>query len=76
VVVQALNCGLPCVVSDRVGAADLIEHHRNGSIFPAGDSGALAEEIAWWLRNPPASSFPPLTWDGPAQRLIELSQSI
>jgi len=76
VIVQALNCGLPCVVSDRVGAADLIEHRRNGSIFPAGNSGALAEEIAWWLQNPPASSFLPLTWDGPAQHLIELSQSV
>ena len=32
VVPQALNCGAPCIVSDRVGAQDLLRHHENGSI--------------------------------------------
>lgn len=76
VVPQALNCGLPCIVSDRVGAADLIEQHRNGSIFPVGESAALSQEIDWWLQHPHAFRFSPLTWDAPAQRLIELSAII
>jgi glycosyltransferase involved in cell wall biosynthesis len=48
VVPQALNCGLPCIVSDRVGGKDLIRHRENGSIFPCGDVAALAEEMGWW----------------------------
>jgi glycosyltransferase involved in cell wall biosynthesis len=75
VVVQAMNCGLPCIVSDRVGAGDLIEHRRNGSIFPAGDSEALAREIAWWLENPLNFAAPSLTWEAPAKRLLALSQA-
>ena len=51
VIPQALNCGLPCIVSDRVGGKDLIRHRENGSIFPCGDSNALAEELAWWWKQ-------------------------
>lgn len=48
VVPQALNCGLPCIVSDRVGAKDLIEHRGNGSIFECGNPQALLEELRFW----------------------------
>jgi glycosyltransferase involved in cell wall biosynthesis len=51
VIPQALNCGLPCVVSDRVGGKDLVLHRGNGSIFPCEDSEGLAEELAWWEGN-------------------------
>lgn len=75
VVVQALSCGLPCIVSDRVGAGDLIEHRRNGSIFPAGDEAALAREIAWWSEH--QGAFTPIahTWELCARRLLDLSTS-
>ena len=75
VIVQALNCGLPCIVSDRVGAGDLIEHRRNGSIVPAGDSSALAEEILWWSEHPDAFNYRPFDWHGPARQLLHLSPS-
>ncbi len=52
VIVQALQCGLPCIVSDRVGAKDLIRHRENGSIVRAGDIDALATELHWWSKNP------------------------
>ncbi len=72
VVPQALNCGVPCVVSDRVGAKDLIRHRENGSIFPAGDASVLATELAWWAVHPKRlqESF---GWTEPARRLIALS---
>jgi glycosyltransferase involved in cell wall biosynthesis len=73
VVPQALNCGLPCIVSDRVGAADVISNHLNGSVFPAGNAVALAEEIAWWIQNPPGMQIPELGWEIPAQQLIALT---
>ncbi len=72
VVPQALNCGLPAIVSDRVGAKDLVRHRENGSIFAGDDAGALLEELAWWAENPrrPHEQF---TWSGPASTLIACS---
>ena len=43
VVNEAMACGRPCIVSDRVGCGpDLIEAGRTGAIFPVGDVDALA----------------------------------
>ncbi len=50
VVNEALACGVPCVVSDRVGCAvDMIVTGINGAVYPCGDVEALAgrmEEVA------------------------------
>jgi glycosyltransferase involved in cell wall biosynthesis len=72
VVPQALNCGLPCIVSDRVGGKDLIRHRQNGSIFPVQEPEALAAELQWWAahRTRVIKSF---GWTDPAERLIALS---
>src|SRR5207245_9325823 len=44
VVNEAAACGLPLVLSDRVGAAhDLLRDGENGVLVPAGDAGAAAE---------------------------------
>lgn len=51
VVPQALNCGCPAIVSDRVGAKDLVRHRKNGSIFNTGNADALAAELVWWAAN-------------------------
>ena len=43
VVNEAMLCGCPVVVSDRVGAKyDLVRPEENGYVFPAGDVKALA----------------------------------
>jgi len=70
VIPQALNCGLPCIVSDRVGGKDLIRHRENGSIFPCGDSDALAAELDWWQANwkPVQESH---GWDAAARALMD-----
>jgi glycosyltransferase involved in cell wall biosynthesis len=72
VVPQALNCGLPVIVSDRVGGKDFIRHRENGSIFPTSDAGALAAELAWWAAHPRrvAGKF---GWTEPTRTLIALS---
>jgi glycosyltransferase involved in cell wall biosynthesis len=72
VVPQALNCGLPCIVSDRVGGKDLIRHRENGAIIPVQTPGQLADELRWWAAQPKrvSQSF---GWTEPAQRLIALS---
>ncbi len=76
VVPQALACGIPCIVSDRVGSKDLIRHRENGSIFPVGDAAALREELHYWSERPgflPPADF---SWRDPARRLATLSQAV
>ncbi len=69
VVPQALNCGIPALVSDRVGARDLIRHRENGSIFPALDRAALAAELEWWAAHPrPLAER--YDWSAPAEMLL------
>jgi glycosyltransferase involved in cell wall biosynthesis len=54
VVAEALACGLPVLVSEMVGAKQLVREGGNGWIVAAGDAGALAERMAWCARNPRA----------------------
>ena len=74
VVPQALSCGVPCIVSDRVGAKDLIRHGENGSIFPAKDASALAAELAWWAAHPRRIADAH-GWSEPARRLLAFSEA-
>ena len=54
VVNEAAACGLPLVLSDRVGAArDLLRDAENGFLVPAGDVAATATALAR-LRDPEA----------------------
>jgi glycosyltransferase involved in cell wall biosynthesis len=46
VVNEAMCCGVPVVVSDRVGARlDLVEGYETGFVYPAGDVEALAKVL-------------------------------
>jgi glycosyltransferase involved in cell wall biosynthesis len=45
VVPQAMACGLPVIVSDMTGAADLVREGENGFIVPAGEAEALKEKL-------------------------------
>ncbi len=71
VVPQALHCGLPCIVSDRVGSADLIAPRGNGSVIPAGDADALATELDWWLTHPETFTTRNLSWQDCARELLK-----
>lgn len=46
VVNEAMACGLPAIVSDRVGCGpDLVEEGRTGAVFPFGHVDALAGKL-------------------------------
>lgn len=45
VVTEALAAGLPAIVSEMVGAKDLIREGANGWIVPAGEAAPLAERM-------------------------------
>lgn len=53
VVNEAMACGRPAIVSDRVGcAADLVIPGETGEIFPFGDVAALAQRLVALAANP------------------------
>ena len=50
---EAASCGLPLVLSDRVGAAfDLLEDGRNGFLVPADDVSAAAGALRALAADP------------------------
>jgi glycosyltransferase involved in cell wall biosynthesis len=51
VVPEAMACGLPVIVSDMVGAKQLVEEGRNGFIVPVGNVAALAARMRWLIEN-------------------------
>lgn len=53
VVVEAMHCGRPCIVTDVVGNAELLQESRSGFICPAPTADLLDEtlERAWDVRE-------------------------
>lgn len=49
VVAEAMACGLPVIVSENVGAKEMITPYRNGLVVPVGDAAQLACAMQWFL---------------------------
>lgn len=49
---ETLACGVPAIVSDLPGQADLIREHGCGYVLPMDDAAALAKTIAHIAGNP------------------------
>jgi glycosyltransferase involved in cell wall biosynthesis len=47
--------GLPVIVSDHVGAKEIVDDGVNGFIFPSGDSLELAKNLSFFYDNPEKS---------------------
>jgi glycosyltransferase involved in cell wall biosynthesis len=57
VVNEAMVCGLPVIVSDRVGSGpDLVAPGETGEVFPFADVGALADRILRMASNDDAAT--------------------
>ena len=52
VVNEAMSVGVPAIVSDRCGAADVVRQGVNGFVFPAGDATKLREALTRVLKQP------------------------
>ena len=70
VVLEAMACGAPVIVSDRVGAGSAVRWGENGWIIPAEDSLALAGRMEWCIRH-----LPSLRGMRPAAREVALKYS-
>jgi glycosyltransferase involved in cell wall biosynthesis len=50
---EAMSCGLPVIVSDRVGCGpDLVVPGKTGAVFPATDVKALSEAMTVYAEDP------------------------
>jgi glycosyltransferase involved in cell wall biosynthesis len=52
VVVEAMAAGLPVIVTENVGAADVISEAEDGFVVPARSIEAVKEKIAFFYENP------------------------
>jgi glycosyltransferase involved in cell wall biosynthesis len=48
VVAEAMACGLPAIVTQNVGAKEMVTPGSNGLIVPPGDAAALADAMRWF----------------------------
>jgi len=78
VLMEAMGAGVPVVVTQLGGMAELVEEGVNGWTFPMGDSSALAAVLSERVRMGPeptdaastgASSFP--TWEEATDQMLE-----
>ncbi len=85
VVAEALASGTPVLVSEMVGAKDLVTEGKTGWIVPVEDAAALAERMAWCARHPEAvremgpdcrRAAEGATWPAYHRRLAELVRSL
>jgi glycosyltransferase involved in cell wall biosynthesis len=51
VVAEAMACGLPAIVTENVGAKEMITDGENGRVIPAGQAEALADAMRWFIAN-------------------------
>jgi glycosyltransferase involved in cell wall biosynthesis len=81
VVAEALAAGVPALVSEMVGAKDLVRAGESGWIVPAGDAAALAARMLWCARHPEEvralrgacrRAAAGATWPAHHRRLVEL----
>lgn len=52
VVVEGMATGLPALVSEHVGAKEVVTEGKSGWTVPAEDVEALTEQMRWCVRNP------------------------
>ena len=52
VVVEAMRAALPVIVTENVGAKDIIQEKREGFVIPIRDIDAISERIMFFYKNP------------------------
>jgi glycosyltransferase involved in cell wall biosynthesis len=81
VVAEAMACGLPVVVSDHTGAADLVQHGENGFVVSYSDVAGYAAALETLRANPSLANrmgraaratAQRHTWTAYQQRLVDL----
>jgi glycosyltransferase involved in cell wall biosynthesis len=85
VVAEALASGTPVLVSEMVGAKDLVTEGKTGWIVPVDDAAALAGRMAWCAAHPDAvralradcrRAAESATWPAYHRRFVDLLRGI
>ncbi len=86
VVPQAMACGLPVLVTENVGAADIVREGKSGFVIPVRDVKALREKLLFLYENPGLASemgkqarqdvSRGYTWDDYGDRLVGFLETL
>ena len=49
---EAMACGLPVIITDNTGAADVVEDGRHGFVVPIRDASAIRDKLEFLRDNP------------------------
>ena len=52
IVAEAFAVGLPVIASNLGSMSTIVDHHRTGLHFEAGQASGLVEAVRWWLAHP------------------------
>jgi hypothetical protein len=85
VILEALSCGIPCIVSNLAGGDDAIENGKNGFVFEGGNDSDLTNKIQWFIDHPSKikemsiyckNTAKQYTWDKYSQNLYNTIKTI
>jgi len=51
-IAEAQSCGTPCLVPDRGGGAEIVEHERTGLFYASGDATSLSHQMRYCIEHP------------------------
>ncbi|MDZ5473313.1 glycosyltransferase family 4 protein [Bacillus sp. 31A1R] len=51
VVLEAMSCGLPVIVSESTGASDIVVNGKNGFVVESASIEAIQDRVIWFLNN-------------------------
>lgn len=83
VVLEAMACGLPVIISDRVGSRDAVREGENGFVFPFGRRNILEERMHWFagdrtqvegMRKAARETAERYSWESYGRRLVSMIQ--
>ena len=78
---EAMSCGLPLLVTDNAGGADLVEPGKTGFVVPIRSPESLAERIEWFADNREVTfemgqlailKVQQFTWERYVERILEI----
>ena len=84
-VLEAMACGLPCIVTKNSGVSDAINEGKNGYEIDVQNIMAIKEKIEWFIKNKDAivtmgnhaiESAKIYTWENYNYNLIKIIDSI
>ncbi len=84
VVLEAMKCGLPVIITPNTGAGDLVDEGQSGFVVPIRSESVLAEKMEWFADHKDAveamglaasAKAAGLTWESYGRQIVHIVQS-